>query len=183
MIRMANKADMPAVVRIAEAVQLNLYSPQPHLLRAGFLVYVLDQSDYARRANPFFTVSVGEEGATGFLMCYDGAFLQELIDTGAISHQDGAVDFLLDQPQGSFIFGDQIAIDPATMQRGVGRELMLEMFERMRKGGISTMFVTILHEPVRNDPSIRFCTTLGAECVAEVTNKDGLTWGIYRFVP
>lgn len=116
-------------------------------------------------------------------MCYSVEFLHGLLEDGSISHQDGATRFLLNLSDQSFIFGDQIGVDPHTSRRGIGRELMLDMFERMKRSGVAHMYVTILHNPVRNEASIRFCEGLGAQCVQEVTNKDGLTWGIYRFTP
>ncbi|HAL49941.1 MAG: hypothetical protein UU40_C0012G0010 [Candidatus Uhrbacteria bacterium GW2011_GWD2_41_121] len=182
MQRIAARDDMSAVVRIAETVQLNVSSPDPALFYIGFLVYTLSESQYARRLNPFFTVG-GEGGATdGFLMCYESSFLRDLVEYGSVSHQDGAVDFLAKQG-GRFIFGDQIGVDPSCNHRGLGTKLMQDMFTRMRREAITTMYVTILHEPVRNEVSIAFCTKLGATCIAEAVNQDGLAWGIYRFEP
>lgn len=48
---------MSAVVKIAETVRLDLREPQPDIARKGFLVYVLDETGYARRENEFHTVN------------------------------------------------------------------------------------------------------------------------------
>lgn len=181
MISTVARKDMPAIVEIAEAVRINPHNPEPHILNKGFLVYVLSEAGYARRMNPYLAISGDAGTLAGFLMCYDGTFLRELMADGAISHQDGAVGFLLRADDSLFLFGDQIAISPTASRRGVGRELMCNMFERMRETGLRRMYVTILHRPVRNVASIQFCEGLGAQCVREVTNKDELTWGVYLF--
>jgi len=172
---------MSAVVNIAEAVRINPYDPDPHILNKGFLVYVLGKNGYRRRENPYFTLSSEGGAAAGFLMCYNCAFLRELVADGSISHQDGAVSFLLREIECPFLFGDQIAVSSTVSRRGIGRELMHDMFGRMHAAGIRRMYVTILHRPVRNAASIQFCEGLGAKCVQEVTNKDGFTWGVYFF--
>lgn len=183
MHRTAKKTDMSAVVKIAETIRLNVQEPQLKLLRIGFLIYVLSESEYARRENPYFIISLEDSTIEGFLICYDSIFLRDLVKDGSISHQDGIIKFLFDEEEGSFIFGDQIAVGPSATRQGLGRDLMLDMFERMRKANIPRMFVTVLHAPIRNDVSIAFCEELGAQCVKEATNKDSLTWGIYSFEP
>lgn len=183
MIRTVARRDTPAIVEIAEAVRINPHNPDPRLIDKGFLVYVLSEDDYVKRENTYFTLSSDGEGVAGFLMCYSGEFLRELVADGSISHQDGAVDFLLREGGGPFLFGDQIAVSPTASRRGIGRELMHDMFGRMRDAGFYRMYVTILHRPVINVASIQFCEGLGARCVQVVTNKDGLTWGVYLFEP
>lgn len=183
MIHTVARKDMPAIVEIAEAVRINPHSPDPRLIDRGFLVYVLGEDGYGKRENPYFTLSSDAEGVAGFLMCYSNEFLREIVADGSISHQDGAVRFLLGEEGGSFLFGDQIAVSPTASRRGIGRELMHDMFGRMLEAGMHRMYVTILHHPLRNIASIRFCEGLGARCVREVTNKDGLTWGVYLFEP
>ena len=42
------------------------------------------------------------------------------------------------------------------------------------------MYVAILHGPIRNEASINFVGRLGFENITEVTNSDGLVWGIYH---
>lgn len=180
MIRTTACEDVSAVVKIAEAVRINPCDPEPNILDKGFLVYVLGENGYRRRENPYFTLSSEGGAAAGFLMCYDSAFLQGLVTDGFLSHQDGAISFL-QETERPFLFGDQIAVSPTASRKGIGRELMRDMFGRMRVAGIRRMYVTILHHPVRNVASVRFCEGLGAHCVQEVTNKDGLTWGVYLF--
>jgi uncharacterized protein with ATP-grasp and redox domains len=57
---------------------------------------------------------------------------------------------------------------------------MEKVFAKMRDRKMRNMYVAILHKPIRNEASINFVGRLGFDNVAEVTNSDGLVWGIYH---
>ncbi|MFH1089876.1 MAG: GNAT family N-acetyltransferase [Candidatus Uhrbacteria bacterium] len=175
--------DIPRVQQIAEMVKLDPKNPDQEKLNKGFLIYTLSDKQYSIRLNDYFTVARKENGDTvGFLMCYDTAFLRRLIASGEIAHEDGIMNFLqTTEPNGNYIFGDQIGVDYSQSNKGVGRKLLKDLFAKMKAKGIEKMYVAVLSKPVENLVSKNFCKNLGAKKVSEVENNDGLGWSIYKF--
>ena len=181
-VEIAEARDIPEILRIADRVRLDPKDPDERKLDKGFLVYTLSSEQYSARLNEYFTVAREGGNVDGFLMCYNRAFLHQLIESGAIAHEDGITEFIQkEESEDDFIFGDQIGIDYTNGRKGVGTKLMKDLFEKMKAKGIKKMYVAVLHEPVKNDVSQSFCQSLGAKVVTEVQNKDGLRWGIYKF--
>jgi predicted GNAT superfamily acetyltransferase len=174
-IRRARASDAERIHAIAESIRLNRDSYQN-----GFLVHVPSPEQYRSciSLSPFFYVAQNEE-TDGFLMCYDSGTLQTLRENGQMEHEDNLVDFVL-QNELPYVFGDQIGVRPGKIRQGIGKSMMIRLFEDMEIEHIPTMYVGILHDPVRNGQSIYFCTDLGFEEIGEVTNSDGYVWGVYR---
>ncbi len=182
-IEVAEINDIPKIQQIAEMVKLDPKNPDREKLNKGFLIYTLSDKQYSIRLNDYFTVAQKENGDTvGFLMCYDTAFLRRLIASGEIAHEDGIMNFLqTTEPNGNYIFGDQIGVDYSQSNKGVGRKLLKNLFAKMKANGIRKMYVAVLSKPVENLVSKNFCKNLGAKKVSEVENNDGLGWSIYKF--
>lgn len=182
-IEEVGEKDIPAITAIARKLKIDVENPDPTILGKGFLVYTLPPEGYARRINPHFTVAKEGDLTLGYLMCYDNVLLSQLVEDGSIGHEDGITRFIRDlEPTDRFIYGDQIGIDYENHRVGIGSTLMQRHFEQMKQEGIEKMYVAILHEPIKNAASLAFCSRLGATCVGEVANKDGIKLGIYRFV-
>lgn len=181
-IENVQEKDLPAVTAIAAKLKLDVANPDPKIVGKGFLIYTLPEEAYRKRANPYFTVAKEGERVLGYLMCYERAFFEELIRNGDIGHEDGITRFIQDlEPSDQYIFADQIGLDYENRRKGMGSNLMRQLLERLKHEGITKMYGAILHQPVKNEASITFCSKLGARVVGEVTNQDGLVWGIYRF--
>ncbi len=175
---------IPQVLEIAQEAKIDPKTTKPESAKSGFLVYPLDRESYEQRAkgNDFF-ITFGEEGKVkGFLMCYDRAFLQKLINEGKMGHEDGIISYLTNRtaPDENFLYGDQIGISAENRNREAGTILMEKVFAEMKDRNMRKMYVAILHDPIRNEASINFVGRLGFENVADVTNSDGLVWGLYR---
>lgn len=177
-IEHANPTDAQKVWSLAESVRLNYQKPQ----KEGFLVYVLNKDQYLQRiiTSPFFYVAKTiDADIEGFLMCYDDKTLQQLITNSELSHEDGITKFLTQQPA-PYIYGDQIGINNCHAQTGIGNAMMKNLFKEMQTKNIDTMYVAIMHHPIKNTASINFCSKLGFTQVAEITNIDSRVWGIYQ---
>ncbi len=57
---------------------------------------------------------------------------------------------------------------------------MQTLFEDMRRALINMMYVGILHEPVMNTASKKFCEKLGFTHQENVMNSDNHKWGVYK---
>jgi len=172
------------VLEIAQEASVDPKNADQKTTKKGFLVYPLSKERYEQRAkeNDFF-VTFSEQGQVkGFLMCYDRAFLQKLIDEGEIGHEDGIVSYLKNQtePEDNFLYGDQIGISSENRTKEAGTILMEKIFAKMKDRNMRNMYVAILHNPIRNEASINFVGRLGFNNVADVSNADGLVWGIYH---
>ena len=172
------------VLEIAQEASIDPKNADQKTTRKGFLVYPLSKERYEKRANENdFFVTFSEQGQVkGFLMCYDRAFLQKLIDDGEIGHEDGIIGYLTSHTddEDNFLYGDQIGISSDNRTREAGTILMEKVFAKMRERNMRNMYVAILHGPIRNEASINFVGRLSFNNVAEVTNSDGLVWGIYH---
>ncbi|MFA5992200.1 MAG: GNAT family N-acetyltransferase [Candidatus Pacearchaeota archaeon] len=173
-IRRAVAGDCDQIVNIAKSIKIN-YSPQNN----GFLVYVLSPKEYLSRirASRYFYVAEDGDEIKGFLMCYDSNTIVDL--RKKLEHEDGVISFLLGQKK-PFVFGDQIGVRPSNQRSNTGRSMLETLFKDMKNSKVNTCYVAILHEPVRNRASIRFCSSLGFKVVGEVTNMDEHVWGVYR---
>lgn len=177
-------AHVDEVLAIANEAKIDPRNPGTEDTKSGFLIYPLTREGYQKRTrgNDFF-ITFSEQGQVkGFVMCYDRAFLNKLIEEGEIGHEDGIVNYLSSQtpPEDNFLFGDQIGISRQNRTREAGTMLLEEVFVKMREKGMKNMYVAVLHQPVRNEASINFIGGLGFNNVAKVTNSDGLVWGIYH---
>jgi predicted GNAT superfamily acetyltransferase len=172
------------VLAIAQEARIDPKTADQKNTKKGFLVYPLDKERYEQRANGNdFFITFSEEGrVNGFLMCYERSFLQKLITEGEIGHEDGIISYLTNHtdPEDNFLYGDQICISAENRTREVGKILMETVFAKMKARNMRNMYVAILHGPIRNEASMKFVGRLGFENVAEVTNSDGLVWGIYH---
>ena len=178
-IRKATPDDAQKVHQIAESIRINYGNPQ----RNGFLVYVLSEEQYRyhiERSSKFYVSEDVDGEVDGFLMCYDSEALRLLRRTlRKLDHEDGLIDFVLCQ-ETPFIFGDQIGVQSDRRKMDIGRLMMQQLFEDMIEFQIPTIYVGILHEPVRNEASIGFVEYLGFFEAKKVRNRDGHVWGIYR---
>ena len=173
--------DVSDVCRLAQAVKIDPRLAQAEVVNDGFLIYALDEEGYKKRLNDFFLVSQDDKGLAGFFMCYDKEKLDQLIESGEIGHEDGIMDFLSSSVEAdNFVFGDQIVVDHKNRSDGVGTAMMAEVFTKMKEKGIADFYAAILHQPLKNEASIAFTDTLGLKNVGEVTNADGLVWGMYH---
>ncbi|OGF21424.1 hypothetical protein A2316_02210 [Candidatus Falkowbacteria bacterium RIFOXYB2_FULL_38_15] len=172
------------VLAIAQEACIDPRTADQKTTKKGFLVYPLDKKRYEQRANGNdFFITFSEEGRVkGFLMCYDRSFLQNLISEGEIGHEDGIISYLTKntEPEDNFLYGDQIGISAENRTREAGTILMEKVFAKMKDRSMRNMYVAILHGPIRNEASINFVGRLGFENITEVTNSDGLVWGIYH---
>lgn len=172
------------VFEIAQEAKIDPKTTKLELTKDGFIIYPLDKDRYERRAsgNEFFTILSEDGQIRGFLMCYDRAFLQKLINEGEIRHEDGIVNYLISntEPEDNFLYGDQIGISSGNRTRGAGTMLLENVFVKMKEKNMRNMYVAILHDPFANNTSINFVKLLGFNNIAEVTNSDGLAWGIYH---
>ncbi len=175
-VRKVTSEDAEKICLLANSIRLDNTEPQ----KEGFLVYVLDEEQYrSRTISSFFYVAETDLNFDGFLMCYDYEILKKLAQRGLIGHEDKVIEFIIGQ-QEPYIFGDQIGVDVGKNNQGIGKALIEQLFQDMKAIDISTIYVAILHKPIRNEASISFCRVFGFEQIAEVTNRDETTWGIYQ---
>jgi N-acetylglutamate synthase-like GNAT family acetyltransferase len=178
MIRKARIKDSESIHNIAEKLHIDKISDTSK----GFLVYVLPEKEYVRRikSSDHFYVSENNNKIDGFLMCYDNNTLKDMQNKGILAHEDGIMNFVK-KMHTPYIFGDQIAVDPDTQEKGIGGKLWGNLLADMKKKDITTMYVAILHKPIKNIHSINYHKKFGITKVSEVKNKDNKIWGIYKF--
>ncbi|NMB48719.1 GNAT family N-acetyltransferase [Candidatus Kuenenbacteria bacterium] len=181
-VETAKDGAVAEIATIALEVKIDPKNIDPEKAKGGFLIYNLDENDYKKRLNLFFLTFSEENKVRGFIMSYDKTFLEQLIKNGEIAHEDGIMQYLQTEinPADNFIFGDQIAISKDNRNREAGTKLMKATLSRMQSMGINNMYVAILHQPIRNEASINFVGRFGFNHTKEVTNSDGLVWGIYH---
>lgn len=175
-VRKALEQDAKKIHELAASLGINYQNPQD----TGFIVYVLPEDEYRKRAgeSDYFYVHEAGGAIEGFLMCYDDETLAGLSRSGALDHEDAIAGYLLKQGK-PFVFGDQIGINPEKARQGLGKGMIRRLFTDMRASNIRSVYVCILHSPARNQASISFCKGIGFRELAEVTNRDGLVWGVY----
>lgn len=178
----AKDENIAEIATIAQEVKIDPKNIDAEKAKGGFLVYNLDESGYKKRLNDFFLTFSEENKVRGFIMSYDKSFLEQLIQSGEIAHEDGIMQYLQTEidPADNFIFGDQIAISKDNRNKEAGTKLMENTLSRMQSMDINNMYVAILHQPIRNEASINFVGRFGFNHTKEVTNSDGLVWGIYH---
>lgn len=169
---------------IAEKARINPSAADPQNLVNGFLVYVLDSDQYVQRSidNDFFiTLSVGNS-MIGYLMSYSRNFLNKLVDSGSMRHEDGIMNMVLNhsESEDNFLFIDQIAIEPESRKKNAGTILMQAIFEKMKEKNMCNIYLAIMHHPIRNQASIKFMKRLGFNSIGETSNQDHFVWGIYH---
>lgn len=181
LVRSAELADISRILSVVSEAAINPRNITARSAKNGFLVYPLDEKDYADRlfGNKFFLVITEGDVIKGFVMCYELSFLKRLIVDKKIQHEDGIIQFL-ETLNGAFLYGDQIGVSTDNRSRKAGTLLLQEIFRRMRRDNIEDMYVAILHKPIHNSASIRFVSRFGFSCKKEVVNSDGLVWGIYH---
>jgi ribosomal protein S18 acetylase RimI-like enzyme len=180
MIRKATSADLSGICAVADSVRLDT----KHIQESGFLVYVLDKQGYADRLDEsdLFLVAIDQDEVVGFILCYEDHTVANLVRRGVLSS-----DLLrareLAGCNGRWLYGDQIAVRPAYVRRGIGPALVLALYNEIKHRGIDSVFVGILHEPL-NTASKAFCEGLGFAFRGTLRYEDGRLWGIYcREVP
>lgn len=175
LIRRATAADLDGILAVAESVRLNPL----HAQEGGFLVYVLDKPGYARRlaATDLFYVAIDRGEVVGFLLCYEDHTVEDLVAQGVLSS-----DLLRARSvagcDGRWVYADQLAVHPAHTWQGVGLSLVWQLYLEVRKRGINSAFVAILHDPP-NARSRAFCEGLGFVLRGTLRYKDGRPWGLY----
>ena len=168
--------DAESVSNLAKSLEVDFERPQAN----GFLVYLHEIEEFARRSGltDYFYVAERDSELVGYLMCYDNNALESLVEANVLNYEDGIVREVSKQER-PYIFGDHIGVREDLTQGNIGRNLMETLFEDMREKGINRMYVGVLHSPVRNEASVSFVRSFGFEEVSEVSNSDGLIWGIY----
>ena len=177
-IRRAKQEDAERIHKLAKSLWIDWSNPQ----RKGFLVNKRTEQHYAARTeSPFFYVAEDNSRLAGFLMCFDSSTFRKFAAQGIINPSEGDVKFMLNQKD-SWVFGDQIGIDPKLSRNKIGSAMMKQLFSDMDERAIKDMYVSILHKPVRNYASIDFCTGLGFKHLkgADAENQGGTTWGMYH---
>jgi N-acetylglutamate synthase-like GNAT family acetyltransferase len=175
-VRRAKPEDAQRICELANILKIKQNAKSQN----GFLIYPLTESNYKIRIkSPYFYIAEDSSEINGFLMGYDSNTLNKYLKDGLLSHEDGLVGFIAKQKQ-PFIFGDQIGVNPNNRGQNVGTKMMTELFKAMKKNNIFTMYVGILHYPVKNLTSISFCNKIGFKNIAEVANEDKTIWGIYK---
>jgi ribosomal protein S18 acetylase RimI-like enzyme len=74
------------------------------------------------------------------------------------------------------VYLDQFAVRADYQRQRIGSQLSRQL---VRDTAGHLLLGAILHQPIRNEASIRFFTREGFHCIGEVREVD-LTWGIYE---
>jgi GNAT superfamily N-acetyltransferase len=179
-VRRARDEDLDRICAIAEAVRLDPEQPQI----GGFLVYMYGRQGYAERlaATDLFDVAVEGGKVVGFLVCHEDRVVEDLVRQGVFSP-----DLLRAKDvagcNGRWLYGDQLAVDPAYASKGVAIQLAWSLWLHARHRGIDSVFVAILHEPL-NARSKALGELLGFVLRGTLRYDDGRLWGLYaRDVP
>lgn len=179
-VRRATAVDLDRICAIAEAVRLDPDQPQI----GGFLVYMYGKEGYAERlaATDLFDVAVEDGQVVGFLVCHEDHVVEDLVRRGVFS-EDLLHAKELAGCKGRWLYGDQLAVDPAYASKGVAIQLAWSFYLQTRHRGLESMFVAILHEPL-NERSKALGESLGFVLRATMRYHDGRLWGLYgRDVP
>ncbi len=179
-IRKARDSDVEEISKLAKSISFSNIKEG----NKGFLVYTLSKKEYLFRikiSNHFY-VSEDNHKINGFLMCYDSETLKNLLEEKTLTYEDKIVRLISQMPK-PFIFGDQIGVSRQAQKQNfpIGISLMNKLFEDMKKQGINTMYVAILHKPKLNLHSQHFCRRIDFKQIDEVMNKDNTLWGIYKY--
>ncbi len=175
-VRHVRLNDLGEILQLANSIKLKNNSPK----EGGFLVYVLDEGGYKERIHlsSYFYVAESKNKIIGFLMCYDNKTLTDLKNKNLLDYEDKTVNLILSQNR-PFLFGDQIGVISSHRSQGIGKSMIKQLFEDMKKQNIKRIYVAVLHKPFKNIASLGFCKKLGFNFLQEVENKDNLVWGIY----
>lgn len=179
-VRRARDEDLDRICAIAEAVRLDPEQPQI----GGFLVYMYGRQGYAERlaATDLFDVAVEDGLVVGFLICHEDHVVEDLVRQGVFS-QDLLRAKDVAGCKGHWLYGDQLAVDPAYASKGVAIQLAWSLWLHTRHRGIDSVFVAILHEPL-NARSKALGESLGFVLRGTLRYHDGRLWGLYgRDVP
>ena len=169
-IRRATEADAEAVRAVAETGSAEKSGER------GFLVHVQTAAEYAVRSRvaSHFYVAEEDAGIVGFLLAADARSLR-LMREGMVG-EDDVIDHVLERGGERMVYLDQIAVRTDRQRRRLGNQLFRQL---VRDTAGSTLTGAILHEPIRNEASIRFFAREGFRCTGEVREAD-LIWGIYE---
>jgi len=179
-IRNALPSDAERIYALAQPLLINWKNPQKN----GFLVNRYTVNQYrARTQSPFFYVVERDKSLLGFLMCIDFHTFGLLKQQGTLGEVEGDKRFVESRIKNgeNLVFGDQIGVRERSKRDGVGTAMMQRLFEDVKRMDLGSLYVGILHKPMRNDASITFCKNLGFEDMKkEATNTDGTTWCMYH---
>jgi L-amino acid N-acyltransferase YncA len=180
LVRQATPEDLDGICAVAQAVRFDPGQAQI----GGFLVYMHGKQGYADRlaATDLFDVAIEAGEVIGFLVCYEDRAVEDLVSHGIMS-----ADVLRAKDAagctGRWIYGDQIAVHPDHVSRGIAIQLVWSLYQKVRQRDIDSVFVAILHEPL-NTRSKALAESMGFALRGTLRYEDGCLWGLYgRDVP
>jgi ribosomal protein S18 acetylase RimI-like enzyme len=147
-IRRARQEDAFQIHTIAKS----LYIDRPTQdLKFGFIVYYLDEEEYAARidSNPFYVVLVDKK-VVGYIMAYNDETLRNYLKSKIVSHEERILKKLFDYCREKniqhFTFIDQLAVSPEYQRKGYGGFLLRRLCHETE----GPYFGIILNKPVLN---------------------------------
>lgn len=177
LIRLARQEDASQIHAIAKSLYIN----RPNFdLKFGFIVYYLDEEEYAMRMcdNPFYVVLVDEK-VIGYIMAYNDTTLRNYLKSNNVTHEGKILEKLFcycrENNIQRFIFIDQFAISPEYQKRGYGG-FLLKRFCYETKG---PYFGVVLNKPIYN-PNESLFTKKGVKKVCDIEVESEGKWQLFN---
>jgi len=177
-IRKVQAEDITKIKKLADSL---VVTPESENRNLGFYNYCLTLKQYKKRSeSDLFLVGCSDSRLEGFCMAYDSDFVKELVEQEPRLRDDAIFNYLIAQ-QEDYVYIDQIAVrKPKTF---IGGTYACGLFERLKKDskGKQSIQGVISHNPWKNETSIKFFAHRGARLLKEITGKNQIVFGVYRF--
>jgi len=177
-IRKVQARDIPQIKKLADSLVVTSKNADEKL---GFYDYSLNEEQYRTRSrSDLFLVGYSDSELEGFCMAYNSDFVKKLVEHEPQLKDDAIFNYLVLQ-QESFVYLDQIAVrKPKTF---IGSVCACSLVERLKEksGGNQSIQWVIPHLPWKNETSIRYSTHQGGRLLKEITDKNQIVFGVYRF--
>lgn len=145
--------------------------------KEGFIEYPkisLDEWVSRIRNNQFFYVIEEANDVVGF----SSAYTKEQLDSPSFLN-DEIVQKILSKKD-NFVYWDQLAILPKFQNHGYVKDLSNAFLNEVEKSEYKSIYGPIIHNPHKNETSIRLTVSLGFQLSEEIEVYSGLIFGVYK---
>ncbi len=157
----------PGAFAVADAVR---FHPDSARSADGYLVYVADPEEYARRfaASAASVVAVEDGRVVGFLRAVAGEESELTPESAALATH---------LPLPGYVLVDQIGLLPEYKGQGLAQSMLNAVIAKTKPERLGAV---IMHAPLRNTRSIGFFTLRNGFSLVRELSDNYFTWGYYE---